>query len=361
MRSQFRLVSVLAACGLMLGLLPGEAMARRHRRARPGTADASGTSETVTEKAPQRVVSKSDCVAAFNVADASEKAGHLAEARQQWLKCARAVCGSFLKQECTSRYTQLEADIPSVVPVFTDESGAPRVDVQVQIDGEVVASQLDGRAVQVDPGLHEFTFSVEGNVISKQKLMIAQGQRNRQIVASLRPARKHAEPVAKSGDGDDEKREDKAVVRPIRTIKMEQRLAAKEESKKEEDAGDAAPTLTRTEEPAAPSHTLSYVLGGAGLASIGAGALMIYWGRKDNDLLSQCSPGCSPDQVNHIRRLYLAGDIAVGAGVASLAASYLVYKLTSHSAREEKATEEAYRLDVIPTSSGAVASVSGSF
>src|SRR5262245_12831447 len=130
MRSQLRLVSALAACGLMLGLLPGEAMARRHRRVRPAAAEASGTSEPRSEKAPQRAVPKSEspCVAAFNVADASEKAGHLAEARQQWLKCARATCGSFLKQECTSRYTQLEADIPSVVPVVTDENGEPRVD-----------------------------------------------------------------------------------------------------------------------------------------------------------------------------------------------------------------------------------------
>src|SRR5262249_15802740 len=84
--------------------------------------------------------------------------------------------------------------IPSVVPVVTDETGAPRVDVQVRIDGELVATQLDGRALPVDPGMHEFSFTMDGNVIARQKLMILQGQRNRQIAATLRSAGGKAAP-----------------------------------------------------------------------------------------------------------------------------------------------------------------------
>lgn len=390
MRSQFRPVSALAVSGLMLAALSGQAVAKRHRRVRAAATTSGAAWEaaaTVSSHAPARSRaravprSESPCVAAFRVADENEKAGRLSVARQHWLKCARATCGSFLKQECTNRYTQLESDIPSVVPVVTDETGTPRVDVEVQIDGEVAASQLDGRALPLDPGLHEFTFSVGGKAFSRQKVMIAQGQRNRQISATVRSAGRHAParsekaavaaaseetaPEAKDagetattvaeGSADAEK----VAVRPIRTIKMEPRPddSSRDES---DDEGGAAPTLSRKAQPAGESHALSYALGGTGLAGIGAGALMIYWGRKDNDLLAQCSPGCASSQIDHIRRLYLAGDIAIGAGVASLAASYLVYKL-SHASKEERSTEEAYRLNVIPTSAGAVASVSGSF
>jgi hypothetical protein len=135
----------------------------------------------------------------------------------------------------------------------------------------------------------------------------------------------------------------------------------KMEAKSDDDGGSAA-AVAETEKdapPPGPSHALSYLLGGTGLASIGAGALMIYWGRKDNDMLGQCSPSCPPTNVSHVRNMYLAGDVALGVGVASLAASYLVYAL-SHT-KEEKATQDALLWNVVPTASGAVAGVSGSF
>jgi hypothetical protein len=77
------------------------------------------------------------------------------------LTCAKATCGGLLKQQCTNLYMQLESDIPSVVPLVTDDAGAPRVDVQVTMDGEVLTSRLDGRSLRVDPGLHEFSFSAD--------------------------------------------------------------------------------------------------------------------------------------------------------------------------------------------------------
>jgi hypothetical protein len=39
--------------------------------------------------------------------------------------------------------------------------------------------------------MHEFTFTMDGNVIARQKLMILQGQRNRQIAATIRSPGKH--------------------------------------------------------------------------------------------------------------------------------------------------------------------------
>jgi len=49
-----------------------------------------------------------------------------------------------------------------------------------------------------------------------------------------------------------------------------------------------------------------------GLASLGAGGLLFYWGRKDNSLLTGCSPNCPQSSVDHVRKIYLASDRSAG-------------------------------------------------
>jgi hypothetical protein len=80
-----------------------------------------------------------------------------------------------------------------------------------------------------------------------------------------------------------------------------------------------------------------------GLAALGAGAALTYWGRRDNDLLARCAPYCSPASIDHIRQLYLASDIAIGTGVAAIGIAGVIF------------------LDVRPAPSGAIASVAGTF
>ncbi|HXI55572.1 MAG TPA: hypothetical protein VNO55_05910, partial [Polyangia bacterium] len=116
------------------------------------------------------------CQLAF--ADARQQAsrGRLQKANRLFFQCADPVCGRALANECAARRAQLEPDIPSVVPVLTDREGRPVVEATVSIDGQPLAAQVDGRAVFVDPGLHEFTFTVDGQVVVTEAL-IAQGQR----------------------------------------------------------------------------------------------------------------------------------------------------------------------------------------
>jgi hypothetical protein len=107
--------------------------------------------------------------------------------------------------------------------------------------------------------------------------------------------------------------------------------------------------------------TLTYVLAGTGIAALGAGAALIYWGRKDNSQLTGCSTpttNCDQATIDHIHNFYLGGNIALGVGLASLGAAYWVY---AHNSGKEESSKEAYRFDVLPTRSGAVASVGGSF
>jgi len=143
---------------------------------------------TATPARSERLGDERACVTAFKKAREHEQGGKLQEAKELLMSCAQAPCGGFLRQQCSSKYNQLESDTPSVVLIVTDAAGAPRADVQVRMDGDVFAPQLDGRALTVDPGMHEFSFSADGVVFATQKVMIVQGQRNRFITAVARMA-----------------------------------------------------------------------------------------------------------------------------------------------------------------------------
>ena len=316
------------------------------------------------------------CVANYKSGLEQEKTGRLMEARELFIRCSKSACGTPLREECTMRFTQLGMDIPSVVPVVTSGSGKPITDVEVQCDGQKLASTLDGHSFIMNPGPHDFSFSKDGHIFATQSLMIVQGQRNRLIAASIgspeaspseeapRPRKvrrteaQSAPPIASAADREAEGKEKTGA--PAVDLS-----AASVSSKNTADQPEGA-DLTARAEPAAKSGipTLSYVTAGVGVAALGAGALLTYWGRKDNTLLDSCSPGCPQSSADHIHNLYLAADISIGVGLAALAGSYWAYA-HSRSNHEEGESEVAVRsgptLLVAPTASGAMGALSGSF
>ena len=100
----------------------------------------------------------------------------------------------------------------------------------------------------------------------------------------------------------------------------------------------------------------------AGLAAVGTSFLLAHWGREDNVRLDRCAPNCSQDSVDHVRNMYIAADIALGAGIVAIGAATWLY--LSHPDAEEPAraeSKQAYRFDVRPLASGAFATVRGAF
>ena len=77
----------------------------------------------------ERLADERACVTAFKKAKEHEGAGKLQESKDQLMSCAQAPCSSFIRQQCSSKYNQLEADTPSVVLIVTDASGSPRGDI----------------------------------------------------------------------------------------------------------------------------------------------------------------------------------------------------------------------------------------
>src|SRR5882724_2202806 len=134
---------------------------------------------------PDHSKTRKACGGARKAARAFEADGHLRQARETYESCSKAICSPVVRQDCTTRYAQLAHDIPTIVPLVTDEAGTPLVDVQVTMDGAPIASRLDGRSIAVDPGMHEFSFSTASGVLLTQQIMIVQGQRNQPIAVAV--------------------------------------------------------------------------------------------------------------------------------------------------------------------------------
>src|SRR2546429_3100738 len=127
------------------------------------------------------------CEAIYQAGLTLVQKGELQRAQREFVNCAKPKCGHFLEHQCTVEYAELQAETPSVVPVVNDSTGRPIDDVQVTMDGQPLTSRIDGRAIPIDPGVHEFSFEKDQQVLAARKLLVLQGERNRPIVVSVKP------------------------------------------------------------------------------------------------------------------------------------------------------------------------------
>jgi hypothetical protein len=150
----------------------------------------SARAEAGAAKAKASPVSRS-CQAAFQSGQEKEKAGQLVEAHKLYRSCSDLGCGTSVWHACIEANTHLHATLPSIVPIAVDDSGAPRADVEVKMDGQVFTSTLTGLSLPVDPGEHEFSFSTGSGVFATARISIVEGERNRILSVSS--------PAAESG------------------------------------------------------------------------------------------------------------------------------------------------------------------
>jgi hypothetical protein len=303
------------------------------------------------------------CVSSYKRGIKLQDAGKLIDARKAMVMCAQQTrCAAAVRKECKLRYTQLRDEIPSVIPSVTDEKGAPVTDVEVTMDGTLLTAEIDGRAVEINPGVHEFSFASSKGLIAKQKLEISPRQRNRPITISLSPKSAKSPPVAAAP----------APTPPAPAAPPEPSQAALEASAAPSQAApsDEPPIIksrqTEREEKSGRG-VAPYLIGGLGLVGVGGYGLLTYWGRKDNEALDECAPNCPTTDIDHIRKMYLAADISLGIGVVALATSTWLFLRSGSSSSEEVASSSSAPrrpkmvLDVKPAPSGAFATVSGAF
>jgi hypothetical protein len=179
--------------------------------------------------------------------------------------------------DCVRWLAEVEAAIPSVV-LEAHTSGGPVFDVAVTIDGVAHPNALDGRPIELNPGVHAFDFERRGGPSVNQKVVLVEGQKNRLVLADwsspplegLRPAGGRLE-------------------RPI---------------------------------PAA-----AYVTAGLSVLAFAGFAIAGTLGNSlKSDLeRSDCTPFCSRDQTDALRTRYLTADIALAIGIAELATSAIIF------------------------------------
>jgi hypothetical protein len=259
------------------------------------------------------------CIGAYEQGQELEQAAKLVRARETLLACATSKCGEFLRRECATRSSRLDSEIPTVILLAKGDSGEALVDVEVTMDGQLLSATLDGRALPVDPGLHQFSFKAKRGTTAEQRTVIVQGEQNRVIAVSF----VGTEPA------------NRGLLRHI-----------------DEDV---------YAEPAKKWGFAPYVAAGVGLAGIGGYALFTHWGRTDNERLAQCAPHCAEGSVDHIRNLYLVADVSLGVGIAALGAAAWLFLSGGRDKEPEPGKAPAYTFDVRPSRASVMATVSGSF
>lgn len=260
------------------------------------------------------------CIEAHELAQVARKEGRLLEARDKLLTCAHDSCPSVLRRDCGPWLTEVTSSLPTVVVLAKGPDGSDLLDVRVSFDGKQIAASLDGRAIEVDPGVHTFRFETDGQEPVERKVVIREGVKNHELTVRFGGAA--AEPASPSsvGSGPDT---DMEATRPVPVV--------------------------------------VYVLGGLGVVSLATSVYFQAGGlSKRSDLDDRgCKPYCPVDDVDAAKRDILIGDIALGVGIASLGAATYFY-LSRPSVSEQTANRRP-PLDVLSVPGGAMAAFRGQF
>ena len=147
--------------------------------------------------APASADSTTVCTGASSQGQTARDAHRLVEARDQFLICAKQECPGVVRKDCTAWLEQVQASLPTVVPIANDVAGNGLAGVKVSIDGKVLLEKADGRAVEVDPGTHVFTFEAADGQKTDLQIVVAEGQKDKRIAATIgKPAEPAAPPLA---------------------------------------------------------------------------------------------------------------------------------------------------------------------
>lgn len=121
------------------------------------------------------------CNASYERADLlvhAQKTPRLLEARDALRICGGASCKPWMVKECTKWLADVETRIPSIVPSSNETAS-------VAIDGNEITSPLDGRAIDVDPGEHEFVFTTADGRKVTQRVVVREGAKAQAITATF--------------------------------------------------------------------------------------------------------------------------------------------------------------------------------
>lgn len=246
----------------------------------------------------------------LNLADCYERTGRLASALSAFRSSeeqARRLGEKRRETAAADRARALEGRVPRVT--ITLAAGERPTGFEVRRNGAVVTALDYGRPIAVDPGATTIDASAPGHEPFHRELTVGASQSQQNVdVPMLAPSAGTKPPP---GNGD--------VLPPSRD--------------------------TRRVDPGAGRRRLAYIIGGVGVAALGAGVGLGVKAKGDYDDAG-CTDGVCPDReslqrADDARSLGNLGTVVGGVGVAALTAGVVLW-LTAPSART---------VEVMPTAS----------
>jgi hypothetical protein len=235
------------------------------------------------------------CASAFTESQRLMRKGNLLEAKKKLVLCGGAECPEAMHADCQQWLTSVEASIPTVVFQVSSTSGPQPEEVQLSLDGQD-ALTLDSRAVSMDPGAHDIVFAAKGFRTASKRIVVSEGEKLRREEILLAPL---------------------SVARPADNPALPARTSA-----------PAKITIGRP----ASRVTIPVIVASSGAAVAGLAA--IYFGleaRSDDRGLDTCSPSCTREVVDHVRREYLWANLSIGLAVAGLTTAVVLFVFNGKS------------------------------
>jgi hypothetical protein len=249
-------------------------------------------------------ISKAECAEAFEQSQRLRNSFQYIEATTEALRCASPACGAVLAEECSTLYGELQSATPSIVLGARTEDGKELSNVSVSIDGGAGRASLDGTPLRLDPGNHEFRFTVDGFKQLKQTAVILAGERFRPIIGVLtrvdRPARSEAPPP---------------------------------ETKTRHDGERRGPPLA------------SYLLGGIGVVGFAGFIGFRIAGANDYATLARdCKPTCTQQSGDAARQKYVLSYVGLAIGGAASIGAVTLYFMSTNEPSQQSATLQLRQL-----------------
>jgi hypothetical protein len=218
------------------------------------------------------------CIKAFDDGQRLRSDGRLRAAREKLLVCSQKECPGVLREDCAGVLREVEGATPSIVLAASDRDGKDLADVEVTLAGQTIATRLDGRAVTVDPGRLSLEFKRPPWASVKMEIVVAQGEKNRNVRAVLGPPKEMADT------------RDDGTVAPVQPAKRSL-------------VGWAVP--------------IGFAVVGVGSLAF-AGSTRLRIGNEADDLRSTCAPTCPESETEALRDDLTLANVFLGVGIGSL-------------------------------------------
>lgn len=156
-----------------------------------GGAAADGTADTDGGAAADL---KETCVRAFGDAQRHRGQSRLLRAREELITCGQSACPDVVKVKCVEWLQELKRNIPTIVVAAAGPAGKDTIAARLLIDGTLISATLNGKPIELDPGLHTLRLEHERFGRLEEKIVVRQGEKNRLLTLRY-PAGKKPDPA----------------------------------------------------------------------------------------------------------------------------------------------------------------------